>query len=176
MNDTLWQDLRHAGRSLRRRPLVTAVAVFSLALGVGVNTAMFSVLNRVLLAALPVPSPKELVALSTKHGILTPYTSFLADENAPAQQLADVRAHYDLAARAVDRLEATDGVAGVAQRDAKKALQEAAQAPAARGGAFGAGGAGDGRDATAATGAPGPRAANVAAVSSSEISASLRAG
>ena len=65
MTDTLWQDLRHAGRSLRRRPLVTAVAVFSLALGVGVNTAMFSVLNRVLLAALPVPSPEELVTLSS---------------------------------------------------------------------------------------------------------------
>ena len=41
MNDTLWQDLRHAARSLRRRPLVTAVAVLSLALGVGVD-AMFS--------------------------------------------------------------------------------------------------------------------------------------
>ena len=65
MTDTLWQDLRHAARSLRRRPLVTGVAVLSLALGVGVNTAMFSVLNRVLLDRLPVPSPDALVTLSS---------------------------------------------------------------------------------------------------------------
>jgi len=65
MIDTLRQDLVHAARSLSRRPLVSAVATLSLALGVGVNTAMFSILDRVLLAALPVPSPEELVALSS---------------------------------------------------------------------------------------------------------------
>jgi predicted permease len=65
MIDTLWQDLRHAARSLRHRPLVTAVAVVSLALGVGVNTAMFSILNRVLLERLAVPSPEALVTLSS---------------------------------------------------------------------------------------------------------------
>ena len=65
MNDTLWQDLRYAGRSLRRRPLVTGVAVLSLALGVGVNTAMFSVFDRLLLAQLPVPSPDQLVTLTS---------------------------------------------------------------------------------------------------------------
>jgi predicted permease len=65
MIDTFAQDLRHAARSLRRRPLLTAVAVLSLALGVGVNTAMFSVFNRVLLEQLPVPSPDALVTLSS---------------------------------------------------------------------------------------------------------------
>jgi predicted permease len=65
MIDTLWQDLRYAVRSLRRRPLVTTVAVLSLALGVGVNTAMFSILNRVLLQRLPVPSPAALVTVSS---------------------------------------------------------------------------------------------------------------
>ena len=65
MLDTLLQDVRYATRSLRRRPLITAVAVLSLALGVGVNTAMFSVFNRVLLARLSVPSPDALVTLSS---------------------------------------------------------------------------------------------------------------
>ena len=65
MLDTLRQDLRHAARSLRRRPLVSAVAILSLALGVGVNTAMFSVLDRVVLATLPVPSPEALVTVSS---------------------------------------------------------------------------------------------------------------
>src|SRR5687767_10810823 len=65
MIDALWQDVRHAARSLRRRPLVTVVATLSLALGVGVNTAMFSIFNRVLLERLPVPSPDALVTLSS---------------------------------------------------------------------------------------------------------------
>ena len=65
MLDTLVQELRHAARSLAHRPLVSAVAIVSLALGVGVNTAMFSVLNHVLLERLPVPSPDALVKLSS---------------------------------------------------------------------------------------------------------------
>jgi Ca-activated chloride channel family protein len=79
----------------------------------------------------------ELVTLSTKHGILTQYTSFLADENAPAQQLADLRANTELTRRALDRLEVTDGLQGVAQRDDKRSLQLAERAPAAASGAFG---------------------------------------
>ena len=51
---------------------------------------------------------KELVGLSTKHGILTPYTSFLADENAPVRQLADTRLHLDFARLATDRLSTAD--------------------------------------------------------------------
>src|SRR5207248_7292111 len=47
---------------------------------------------------------KELVGLSTKHGILTPYTSFLADEMASPKQLADVRLHLESASRSVERL------------------------------------------------------------------------
>ena len=68
---------------------------------------------------------KELVGLSTKHGIVTPYTSFLADENAPSRDLADTRLHLERASRAVERLEDAEGLAGVAQRADKKALQYA---------------------------------------------------
>ena len=61
MVHAFWQDLRHAARSLWQRPLLTAVAVTSLTLGVGVNTAIFSLFNSLLLHALPVPAPDELV-------------------------------------------------------------------------------------------------------------------
>jgi putative ABC transport system permease protein len=61
MLDTLWQDVKYPARSLVRRPLVTTVAVLSLALGIGVNTAIFSVFERLVLRELPVPAPGELV-------------------------------------------------------------------------------------------------------------------
>jgi predicted permease len=58
-------DLRYAVRGLMRRPLVTSVAVLSLALGIGVNTAIFSVFDRLLLRRLPVQTPETLVVLSS---------------------------------------------------------------------------------------------------------------
>ena len=78
----------------------------------------------------------ELVTLSTKHGILTQYTSYLADENAPAQQLADLRGNTELTRRSLERLEATDGLAGVAQRFDKSSLQLAERAGTAPSDAF----------------------------------------
>jgi Ca-activated chloride channel homolog len=68
---------------------------------------------------------KELVALATKHGILTPYTSFLADDLARPGQLADSRLHFERASGAVDRLREAEGISGVAQRAEKKSFQEA---------------------------------------------------
>jgi predicted permease len=59
------QDIRYAVRALIRRPLVTGVAVLSLALGIGVNTAIFSVFDRLLLRRLPVQAPGDLVVLSS---------------------------------------------------------------------------------------------------------------
>ncbi len=58
------QDLRHAVRVFAATPGFTAVAVLSLALGIGANVAIFSLLNSVLLSALPVPHPKTLVVLT----------------------------------------------------------------------------------------------------------------
>jgi putative ABC transport system permease protein len=59
--DRLWQDIRYGARLLVRFPGVTAAALVALALGTGVNTALFSVVNAVLLQPLPFPDPHELV-------------------------------------------------------------------------------------------------------------------
>ncbi|MEN6333038.1 MAG: ABC transporter permease, partial [Phycisphaerales bacterium] len=63
---TLWQDLRFALRTLWKDPGFTAVAVLTLALGIGANTAVFSVLDRLLVRTLPVRDPHRLAMLAQK--------------------------------------------------------------------------------------------------------------
>src|ERR1043166_4031374 len=58
--DVLIQDLRYTLRQLRRTPGVVLVAVITLGLGIGANTAIFSVMNAVILRALPVGEPEQL--------------------------------------------------------------------------------------------------------------------
>ena len=60
---TTLADLRLAFRGLRRSPLFATVAILSLALGIGTNTAIFTLIDQILLRQLPVAAPEELVLL-----------------------------------------------------------------------------------------------------------------
>jgi predicted permease len=60
---TLWQDVRHGLRVLAKNPAFTSVAMLTLAIGIGANTAIFSLLNAVMLQTIPVRDPNQLVVL-----------------------------------------------------------------------------------------------------------------
>src|SRR6266480_8147511 len=64
--DTVLRDLKYTFRMLARTPGFTAVAVLTLALGIGANTAIFTLLDQVLLRLLPVKDPQQLVLLTMK--------------------------------------------------------------------------------------------------------------
>src|SRR3954471_6529853 len=60
----IFRDLRYAARGLARSPLFTSVALLSIALGIGANTAIFTLVDQVLLRQLPVKDPRQLVQLT----------------------------------------------------------------------------------------------------------------
>src|SRR5882724_10710620 len=62
--DTILQDLRYAARTLARQPGFTAIAVFTLAVGIGANTAIYSVVDATLLRTLPFADPDRLMRVS----------------------------------------------------------------------------------------------------------------
>jgi predicted permease len=63
--ETIWQDVRYGLRQLRRNPGFTTVVILSLALGIGANTAIFTMIDTVLLQSLPVTNPGQLVLLNS---------------------------------------------------------------------------------------------------------------
>ena len=65
---SIWQDFRYGVRQLRLNPAFTAVAVLSLALGIGANTAIFELLNAVRLRSLPVEKPEQLAYIDFARG------------------------------------------------------------------------------------------------------------
>src|SRR5258708_595289 len=67
MLDRVWQDTRYALRMMRRTPGFTAVAVLSLGLGIGANTAISSLINTLMLRGVPVEAPGQLVELLQKY-------------------------------------------------------------------------------------------------------------
>ena len=75
--ETFWQDLKFSLRGLRRSPGFALVCVLTLALGIGANTAIFSVINAVLLQQLPFPNAERVLMLHRHEGSSVPYAEYL---------------------------------------------------------------------------------------------------
>ncbi|HKG61746.1 MAG TPA: ABC transporter permease [Pyrinomonadaceae bacterium] len=65
--DVLWKNLVYSTRMLWKKPSLTAIAIIAIGLGIGANTAIFSVVNTVLLQPLPFPQPKQLVNIASEQ-------------------------------------------------------------------------------------------------------------
>jgi hypothetical protein len=93
----LWQDLRYAARRLLKQPAFTVAAVLSLALGLGANATMFSIINAVLLRPLPFPDSERLVTLYSRFlpssGYDRPFFNLSPPEFADVRNRIDAFAH-----------------------------------------------------------------------------------
>ena len=91
--DAAWRDLKYSLRTLSRAPGFTAIAILTLALGIGANTAIFTLLDQILLRLLPVKNPQELVLLNM-HG--RHYGSNWGGNAISHPMFRDFRAHNDV--------------------------------------------------------------------------------
>ena len=107
----LWHDLRYAARTFRKRPGFTIAAILTLALGVGSNAAIFTVINAVLLRPLPFPDSRQLVALYTRY--LPPSGYDFPSFSLSGPEFADIRGRVNafagIAAYAFDERNLTRG-------------------------------------------------------------------
>jgi predicted permease len=91
MIETFWQDVRHGARMLKKNPGFAAVAILSIALGVGANGAMFSLADALVFRPLQVPRATEVVALSGDNTSVTSNSGFGANRNVSYLDYRDVR-------------------------------------------------------------------------------------
>ncbi len=92
---TLWEDTRYALRMLAKSPMLTVIVVLTLALGIGANTAIFGIVNGLLLRPLPAKSPEQIMVLAAKLqgdtlGIFTLSYPQLADFRKQADAFSDL--------------------------------------------------------------------------------------
>src|SRR5262245_65443837 len=108
---TLWQDLRYGARMLKQSPGFTLIAVLTLALGIGANTAIFSVVNGVLLRPLPYHEPERIMTLLNDGRYPVSPANFL-DFRANSQSFAQMAAaeSWGGALTGADRPEAISGL------------------------------------------------------------------
>jgi putative ABC transport system permease protein len=100
--EPLWKELRYAVRSLRKTPAFTAVAVLTLALGIGANTAIFSIVQGVLLRPLPYTHPENLVQIWNSYSLLPAFPQVelspgdFHDFHATAASFSDMAAYVNI--------------------------------------------------------------------------------
>jgi putative ABC transport system permease protein len=75
--ESVIRDIRYGARALRRSPAFTITALLSLALGIGANTAIFSILHALVLRSLPVSNPQGLVVVARNKNVSSPYPWFI---------------------------------------------------------------------------------------------------
>lgn len=92
----LGQDVRYAFRQLTASPTFTIVSILTIALGIGVNTAIFSVMNTILLQYLPVPNPQQLVYFHLKNQPLSTFQSGYGDTSLSLPVFEAMRTRHDV--------------------------------------------------------------------------------